>query len=381
MFSALVTATDRVLPVSADRRAAIWQQSRALPTAWGRWNGYVNQLCMETCLDWLQAEYLPQAEAEKSSEMWGMVNGAIITVGTTRIALIPTEAVDRSELAVPQEWIDIPSLAADYYVGVEIAPDCESIAIYGFTTHRVVKERANYDVQERIYSLDIEELILDLNALWLALPRYTTAQTQATLPALPTLDNVQAERLIARLADPAQMMPRLAVPAATWLALMAHPQWRAKLNGNATPGLTQLSNWFRGQIDQVWQSIDRVLLPQQMATAVRGGVGDRLEIGEEDVYRAQVLNIDRGQIALVIGISPLSETETRITLLVYPAGGQTYLPGETQLRLLSEDGSEISKAIAGVAETIKLQFRAVVGEEFEIEITCGGEILRERFGL
>ena len=34
--------------------------------------------------------------------------------------LIPSEAIDDSELEVPQEWVDIPSWAADYYLAVQI---------------------------------------------------------------------------------------------------------------------------------------------------------------------------------------------------------------------------------------------------------------------
>ena len=77
--------------------------------------------------------------------------------------------------------------------------------------------------------------------------------------------------------------------------------------------------------------------------------------------------------------SPVSETESRINLQVHPAGGETYLPGATQLRLLTPDGSEIGKVSAAVTETIQLQFRVSAGEQFEIEIACCGQILTERF--
>jgi Protein of unknown function (DUF1822) len=75
----------------------------------------------------------------------------------------------------------------------------------------------------------------------------------------------------------------------------------------------------------------------------------------------------------------VAETESRISLQVHPAGGAAYLPGETQLRLLAADGSEIGKVSAAVTETIQLQFLASAGEQFEIEIACGGQILTERF--
>jgi Protein of unknown function (DUF1822) len=387
MFSAFIEATDCILPISPQQQAAIWQQSRALSTDWGRWNAYLNQLCLETCLTWLKAEHLPTVKTGMEPALWDLVNGSILTVGNIRIALIPTEAIDRSELEVAQEWVDVPSWAADYYVGVQISPDCQEIAIYGYTTHQQLKHQGTYDAQERTYCLDIDDLIPDLNALWLSYPSYTSRQTQASLTPIPTLDPTQADRLIERLGNPATIMPRLAVPFQTWAALLENPQWRQRLcqqrqTGNSTPVFTQLSSWFQGQIDDLWQSIDRVLLPQQVAMAVRSaGNQTILEIGAEDIYRAKVFNLDAGSIALLIGISTVSETESRITLQVHPTGGAAYLPGETQLRLLSTDGNEIGKVSAVVTETIQLQFRVSEGEQFEIEIACCGQILKERFGL
>jgi Protein of unknown function (DUF1822) len=385
MFSALVESTDWTLQIPQDRQANIWQQSRAFPTAWGRWNAYLNQLCLETCLTWLQTEHLPTAKAGMAPALWEMVNGSIVTVDNIRIALIPMEAVDRSELTVPQEWVDIPNWAADYYLGVQIAPDCQELAIYGFTTHQQLKTQATYDPQERTYCLDVDELITDLNALWLAYPRYTTNQTRASLTALPALDPAQAEQLITRLGNLELIMPRLEVPFQTWAALLVHPQWQQRLcqqrqTGNSTPVFTQLNRWLAGQIDEVWQSLDRVLLSQQIAIAVRSATSENtLEIAPGDVYQARVFSLNGGQIALVVGISPISETDSRISLQVHPAGGEAYLPGETQLRLLSSDGSEIGKVSAAVTETIQLQFRVSAGERFEIEIACCGQILKERF--
>ena len=97
MLSALIEPTDWVLEISPQQSA--WQEG-AYTHAWGRWNGYLNQLCLETILPWLKAEYLPTATTWVDSSLmplfWDVVNGAVITVGTKRIALIPTEAIDRN---------------------------------------------------------------------------------------------------------------------------------------------------------------------------------------------------------------------------------------------------------------------------------------------
>jgi Protein of unknown function (DUF1822) len=386
MFSALIEPTDQILDISAQQQADIWQQSDTFPTARGRWNTYINQLCLNTCLTWLQAEYLPTAKAAMEPALWEIINGSIVTVDNIRIALIPTEAIDRSELEVPQEWVDIPSWAADYYLGVQIAPDCRSMTIYGFTTHQQLKTQGTYDAQSRSYCLDIDDVIPDLNALWLTYPRYTARQTRTPITALPSLDSVQADRLIERLGNPAKIMPRLEVPFQTWGAILENPQWRQRLcqqrMGNPTPVFTQLKGWLQGQVDEMWQTIDRVLLPQQVAIAVRSASSQNIiELGTENIYRAKVFHLNGDQIALLIGVSPITETESRISLQVHPAGGAVHLPGETQLRLLSTDGTEIGKVSAVVTETIQLQFRVNEGEEFAIEIACCGQILTERFAL
>jgi Protein of unknown function (DUF1822) len=391
MCSELFESTDWILEIPVDRQQNIWRQSRTFPTTWGRWNAYFNQLCLETCLHWLQAEYLPTATADMQPALWGLVNGSIVTVGKLRIALIPTEAIDRSQLVVPQEWVDIPSWAADYYLGVQIAPDCGSLAIYGYTTHQQLKTQASYDRSERNYCLDTDDLIWDLNALWLSYERYTIKQIRAPLAAVPALESVQAERLIERLGNPELVMPRLAVPFPLWGALLADPRWQQQLSqqwqgGNSSTVFTRLRGWFvpidlaglTGQIDEVWQSIELVLLPQQIA--VRSPASPNpLKIAAGDVCRAKVFDLDGGQIALSIGISPVTETESRISVQVYPVSREMYLPSETQLRLLSTDGSEIGKVNAAVTEMIQLQFRVSAGEQFEIEIACCGQILRERF--
>ena len=384
MLSALIEPTDWVLEISPQQPA--WQE-RAYTHAWGRWNGYLNQLCLETILPWLKAEYLPTATTWVDSSLmplfWDVVNGAVITVGTKRIALIPTEAIDRSELEVPQEWVDIPSWAADYYLGVQVAHDEREIHIYGYTTHQQLKTQARYDPQDRTYCLD-EELNPDLNALWWSIDRAPVTAIRAVFTPIPALADDRITPLIDRLANPAEILPRLALPFEVWAALIDRPSSLQRLSqqrrtGQSTP-ITRLSDWLLGQIDAIWQPLDLVLLPPQIATAVRSA--DLFQLpAQSDLYRAKVYSFAAGEIALVIGISQISDTEDRIGLQIHPTGGATQLPGAISLRLLAADGSEIGQARATVTETIQFQFRASVGEQFQIEIACAQETRIESFEL
>jgi Protein of unknown function (DUF1822) len=386
MLSAFVEPTDWTLAIAPDSQATVCQQQAADPNSWGRWNAVLNQLCLDTILPWLKHEYLPTAKAwvapAQMPLFWDLIPGSVITVGTTRIALIPTEAIDHAELEVAQEWVDIPSWAADYYLGVQVAPDDGQIQIYGYTTHQQLKTQGSYDSQDRTYCLDRDDLNPDLNGLWLTCDRYLVTATRATLTPIPSLTAERITPLLDRLSNPAEILPRLAVPFAIWAAIVEQPELHQRLYQQRYPAqaatVTRLSGWLQGQIDTIWQTLDAILLPPQIATAVRG---EQVTSIASDLYRGQVYTFATGQIALVIGISPVSNTESRIDLQIHPAGGATQLPGTTSLRLLTVDGDEIGQASAAVTETIQFQFRANIGEQFQLEINCAGETKTESFEL
>jgi Protein of unknown function (DUF1822) len=386
MFSTFADPADWILTISPDRQLAIWQQSQAYPTAWGKWNAYLNHLCLDAILPWLQADYLPTATAwVESSQLpmfWEVVNGSVITIGMTRIAIVPTESIDRSELEVPQEWVDIPSWAADYYLGVQISSDASELQIYGYATHQQLKTSGVDDRQDRTYCLEIAATNPDLNALWLTLDRYPIAATRSALAPMPTLTRARVMTLIDRLSNPIEIVPRLALPFPLWAAIVENPEWFSQLHQQrrtqpSSPSVTRLGDWLQGQIDPVWQALDRVLLPQQLAIAVRSV--DLETQPQSELCRAKIYSLATGQIALIVGLTQLDDTESRIVLQLHPAGGATQLPGATQLRLLTIDGAEIGRANAATTETIQLQFRASVGEQFQVEIECAGEIWTESF--
>ncbi|NJN49437.1 MAG: DUF1822 family protein [Alkalinema sp. RL_2_19] len=380
MFSTFIEPTDWVVPITETQRSKIWQANQ---TERSPWNHYINQLCLETLLAWFKAEYLPNATAwvnqSDRAAFWHLVNGSAITVDGRRIAIVPTDTIDQSEMLVPQEWVDIPSWAADYYLAVQLAPDADMLAIYGYATHQKLKQMGDYDPNDRTYSLASEALTTDLNTLRLAQANYNRAQTQATIIPLAELSDTQAENLLQRLTDKA--FPRLAIPFTQWGALLDSPTYRQQLYAQrlgtksvataATMAMTKLGNWLDGQVEALWQSLDQVLLPQQVTVAIRGERWNIAPtISPNDVYRAKVYPIGETQIALVIGITPIDAEQSRVNLQIHPALGAIQLPGATRLRLLNPDDSEIGQASAAMTETIQLQFRANRGEQFKIELIC-----------
>jgi Protein of unknown function (DUF1822) len=391
MFTTYFDATDSTHSIASPRRTAAWQHSRRQGNAWAQWNAYLNQICLDGCLHFLQAEWLQSELSGAVAGMndrvadraWGLVNGSVITVGDKRIAIVPSEVVDQSELEVPQEWIDLPSWAADYYLAVYLMPDMQTLHIAGYATHQQVKQQGQLNHDSRSYHLDMEVLTPDLNLLKLSLDRYSTAQTRAAIAPVATINETQAANLIQRLGSPTELLPRLEVPFATWAALLDNPTWHEQLyaqrqSENSSSVVTRLSSWLQGQFDRTWQSAESLLAPQQFAVSTRS---DASETIAPTVNRVKMIPVGEGQVGLLVNLFPLSETEVRIDLQIHPIGDSIHLPGETQLRLLSQDGTEIAQAKAAVTETIRLQFRANYGEVFQLEITCNNQVVIEQFEL
>jgi Protein of unknown function (DUF1822) len=386
MFTTEFDVTDWTQAIDPGLNAQAWQRSRRQTTPGAQWNAYLNQIGLAGSLAGLQElgwENLVGPSDRAGDRTWGLVNGAVIEVGDRRLVLLPTEAVDQSELEVPQEWIDIPSWAADYYLAVYLMPDMQTLQIAGYATHQQIKQQAQINISTRNYYLDHAYLSTDLNLLQLTLDQYATTQTRAAIAPLPVLSAVQAQNLIQRLGSPTELLPRLAVPFATWAALLDHPTWHEQLycqrqGEAASPVVTQLVDWMQGQFDRAWQAVDAVLAPQQLAIATRSAATESPTIV---IDRAKVIAVGDGQVGLLVNLEPLDATEVRIDLQIHPTGDSIHLPGETQLRLVGMDGTEIAEAKAAVTETIRLQFRANYGEAFQLEIRCNNEVVIEQFVL
>ncbi|MBW4565776.1 MAG: DUF1822 family protein [Mojavia pulchra JT2-VF2] len=256
----------------------IIQTSRAFnstySTAGGRQRAWVNQLCLNTFLTWLREEITLDARVYPSMAVlpsfWEVVNGTAITFDNLRLVLIPTLAMDVDELRVPQEWVDIPEWVADYYLAVQVNPDDGWMRIFGYTTHQKLKSIGVYDGSDRTYSLEYEDLIPDLNVLWIT-KQFTAEATRYELSPLAPLSQTQAENLLQRLGDADIKFPRLEVPFDFWGALLAHGGWRQRLY-EMRQGFTQQASilqWLQDGISNFaqilgWEKQEFVPLPSGM---------------------------------------------------------------------------------------------------------------------
>ena len=203
-------------------------------TSGGTRRAWLNQMCLQAFLPWFREEIAPNAKVAPNLKalpsFWEVVNGTAITFNSYRLILIPTLAIDNDELRVAQEWVDIPEWVADYYVAVQVNPDDGYIEICGYTTHYKLKTQGIYDFGDRTYSLESDDLIQDLNVLWVTHQTSSPENLRAEVESLSPISPTQAENLLARLGNSDLKFPRLAVPFPLWGALLAQDKWRKKLS-------------------------------------------------------------------------------------------------------------------------------------------------------
>lgn len=324
------------LELSPTALTQAWQQSRG-STAASRWNAYLNQVSLNAILPWLQADRDSRAtvwtNAAALPSFWEMVNGTAIAVNGKRLVLIPSEAADNSELRVPQEWVDIPTWAADYYLAVQVDPDEQFLTIWGYCTHQQLKTEGEYSANDRTYTLDEAQLIPDLSLLWVTAQVYVEEPTKATIPSLPKLALDQAESLLQRLGNPSVLEPRLAIPFHLWGALLEHGGWRQRLaeRRQGIPEQRSIMQWLQAGISSLGQ------LGWTQIQFQPSGAGAR---STETPLSATALSrqlIIAGQ-AYTLRILPIGDSNTgswRFELRNASPG--RLIPSGFKLRLLTED--------------------------------------------
>jgi hypothetical protein len=373
--------TECCLEVSTEVQTQCWEASQNQAFDSSRWNAYLNRLCLAAILGWLQEDGLGASVwlgLGGLCGVWEFVNGAAITIGAERWILIPSESIE-DDFEVPQEWVDIPSWAGDYYLGIQVRADGEGIRVWGYTTHRELKGIEHYDADDRVYTLGAEQMIQDMDALAVVRSRWTQAQTRGEVATLAEVPAVQGENLVQRLGNNAVRFPRLAVPFGLWGALLESEPWRQKLyEQRSGRSVTRLGDWFAGTVNSLWRALDGLGSPQ-VATVWRGE-GVRSQPMVFDVNRVRTMAFgERGeqQVALIMGVSALSEVERAIGLQVQAMGDR--VPESLQVRLLDEDGAEAGQASASQTESIELQFDGRRDEVFVVEVCCGAQCMTETF--
>ncbi len=261
--------------ISSQAQDEAWPQDGEFSSDSAQWRAYLNQLCLNTLLPWLQDEYDQQPRIWPSqrtaSNLWEWVNGTAIVLDRMRIVLLPTSTTDTDGFSVPQEWVDIPSWVANYYLAVQVNPDDGWLRVWGYTTHQQLKSNGVYDSCDRTYSLERSEVIDNLYILRVA--QELCPDEIADVEPLPPLSAAQAETRLEQLSQKSSYSPRLNIPFEEWGALLENEQWRRQLYErrlqnsiqSSTP-LVNLSNWVQ-KIEQGWQTFEE-FMQQEASTSL-----------------------------------------------------------------------------------------------------------------
>ncbi|MBD2181067.1 DUF1822 family protein [Aerosakkonema funiforme] len=295
------------LEFSSQDQDKAWPSENEYSNDSARWNAYLNRLCLSKLINWLAENTEAEVKVFPSDKVlptfWEFVNGTAINIGKKRIVLIPCEANNTEEFCVPQEWVDIPTWAADYYLAVQIHPDDGWLRVWGYATHEQLKQLGNYDRLDRTYCLEGQDLIADLEVLWIVLEM--GADEKAVGKPLPILSMKEAEKLVQQLSRPSPSSPRLKIDFEQWAALLENDTWRQQLYEQRrqqvlTPAvisvtpitatrsqrtMVNLSNWWQDLFESGWQAVEELFGTQEtnLALAFRGRGSRRVELDDTEL--------------------------------------------------------------------------------------------------
>lgn len=163
----------------------------------------------------------------------------------------------------------------------------------------------------------------------------------------------------------------------------------AHLKTSPMQTLVNLSQWFIGQVDTGWQTVEswRDLLESRPAYAFRGSVTTEESFANQQLAatkRAKLIDLGiqlaNQPLMLIVEINPESNAKTSIRLQLHPTGNEVYLPEGVKLTVLDESGEVFLEAQARSADNyIQLQFRGDIQEQFSVAIALDEMSIREHF--
>ena len=206
----------------------------------GKHNAYLNYLCLSLFDNYLEQSQLgeqlivpiceqlsqlnlPQSRANSSRIIWEFVNGCSLNFNGKKLVIIPSEATDLESFDIPQEWVDIPTFAADYYLPVQVDFEAKYLHFWGFISRQNLKQKAEYEPSDRLYTVEGDDVIENLELLWVV--SEMCHQEKGEVFPLPPLEETEAKALIETLSQPSPYSPRLEVNFEQWGALLSAEDW------------------------------------------------------------------------------------------------------------------------------------------------------------
>ena len=350
------------LEISEAEINGAWEKSQNYSNDAARWNAYLNLLSLNRLLEWLktQTNYATQfwSAWEELQPIWEVVTGSAININNHRFIILPTEEIDGAEIRVPQEWIDIPSWAGEYYLAVQVNLGDRWLRVWGIATYQQLKHRGEFDEFDRSYSLERKDLIESFNAVWVK--QQISPPEKPKVAPLASLSWEEVEELLGILEKQMPYSPRLEVPFTKWGAFMENYNLRRLLfeKRNPSPELSILDIFKNGISDAAkqlsWElkNWQRGVALARGETSVNGYLSRQLFIAGQ-YYELQIIprHLDSG------------ETAWRFELRNLAPGA--LIPGGFKLRLLTETGESFENHEVVATFPMENLYNEIVLEEGE----------------
>lgn len=331
-----------------------------------QWRGTIHRLALAAIEPWL-AETLdcspwPWPNRSAQSGLWNWFDGAVLRCGDRRIMVLATTAIDRDELRVPQEWIDLPDWCADYYLAAQVDPEAGLVTLWSYASHSQLKS-GDYDAFDRTYRLTADHLFGDVGLLAMVQESTRAELAQIALPSA-----AQAQSLIDRLAT--ETWPRQSIPMGQWLGLISHGGWRQQLLARqAGQPLNSITDWWQRSRSAIDSALDSLT---NWSPGTLAPIGIRST--PQDVLSRELIIADR---AFQLSIVPIdSDSQSTAWRFVLRAESDS-IPIGYKLTLLTEDlqafDHNSDEAIETCAELIvEVELEPGEGLVWEISPECEG---------
>lgn len=146
--------------------------------------------------------------------------------------------------------------------------------------------------------------------------------------------------------------------------------------------IIKLSEWLEKKFEHGWQAVEEIL--QRPSNDLLFSFRGKHKLRKQPlnmVEGAKVLDLEKQgeNVALIMGLTPTENLEIDVSVQVYPAGKQTYLPKDLRLIVLDEGGDAVMQAQARSTKNIQLEFSGEPGEKFSVEVALGKVSITEPF--
>lgn len=156
-----------------------------------------------------------------------------------------------------------------------------------------------------------------------------------------------------------------------------------QLTSNISP--INLSQWFENLFEVGWQSLEALLGQEQVNLAF--GLRSASSVSAKSVKRAKLidlgLQLGSQAVVLLVAIAPETGEKVGILVQVHPVRGETYLPPNLRVALLSDSGETLQEVESRRQDNyIQLKpFRGKPGESFNLQVACGDAKMKEAFAI